>query len=147
MTTAEQRFPRGEPEGPTNATATRDHEVIRQWAARHQAEPGTGEATASGPATISVQDGGPGIRFNFPGFAPFRPISWEEWFENFDRHGLTFVYETEVPDRAHVLWDARGGGDGHDKDDWFEAERQLREPGGGPSGRYRFAAGRGPDRP
>jgi hypothetical protein len=42
---------------------------------------------------VNVQDGGVGIRFNFPGFGPFRPITWEEWFENFDRHKLTLVYE------------------------------------------------------
>jgi len=27
--------------------------------------------------------------------ARLRPISWEEWFENFDRHQLTFIYESE----------------------------------------------------
>jgi hypothetical protein len=43
-----------------------DHEVIRRWAARHSAEPATGEATASGPGTITINDGGAGIRFNFP---------------------------------------------------------------------------------
>jgi len=77
--------------------ATRDHDVIRHWAASRQAEPATGEATRSGPATVDVQDGDAGIRFNFPGFGRFRPISWEEWFDNFDRHELTFVYE-EFPE-------------------------------------------------
>ena len=50
-----------------------------------------------------------------------------------------FVYEREVADRAHELWDARGKTDGRDKDDWFEAERQLRQPGYRPGARYRFA--------
>src|SRR6478672_5453923 len=71
--------------------ATRDHNVIRAWAARHRAEPATGEATASGPATIHVNDGGVGIRFNFPGAGRFRPISWTEWLEHFDRNRLPFV--------------------------------------------------------
>ena len=75
--------------------ATRDHDVIRRWAARRQAEPATGEATASGPATADIHDGGAGIRFNFPGFGRLRPISWAEWFDNFERHQLTFVYEGE----------------------------------------------------
>jgi hypothetical protein len=75
--------------------ATRDHDVIRQWAARRQAEPATGEATASGPATADIQDGGAGIRFNFPAFARLRPITWEEWFDNFEHHQLTFVYEAK----------------------------------------------------
>jgi hypothetical protein len=81
--------------------ATRDRELIRSWAARHQAEPATGEATSSGPATVDVHDGGAGIRFNFPGFGRFRPITWDEWFRNFERHGLTFVYE-ESSDNAGV---------------------------------------------
>jgi len=86
---------------PVDATAhvvsTRDHEVIRRWAVKRQAEPATGEATSSGPATVSVKDGGAGIRFNFPGTGPFRPIAWEEWFENFDRHQLAFVFDNDPP--------------------------------------------------
>jgi DUF2934 family protein len=105
--------------------ATKDKDVIRQWAARHHAEPATGEATPSGPATIDVNDGGAGIRFNFPGTGRFRPISWEEWFDNFDRYRLVFVYEENVADRAYELWQRRGGGPGKDQEDWFEAERQL----------------------
>jgi hypothetical protein len=59
---------------------TREHHVIREWAEARQARPATGEATISGPPTVRVNDGGAGIRFNFPGAAPFRPITWEEWF-------------------------------------------------------------------
>jgi hypothetical protein len=77
--------------------ATDDHELIREWAARHDAEPATGEATESGPATLDVQDGGAGIRFNFPAAAHFRPITWDEWFRNFTQHDLMFVYERDVP--------------------------------------------------
>ena len=72
-------------------------EAIREWAARRQAEPATGEATQSGPATVHVVDGDAGIRFNFPGAAPFRPITWEEWFQHFTQHELMFVYERDVP--------------------------------------------------
>ena len=73
--------------------ATEDHATIRTWAARRQAEPATGEATASGPSTVDVNDGGAGIRFNFPGAARFRPISWGEWFDHFQQHELLFVFE------------------------------------------------------
>jgi hypothetical protein len=118
--------------------ATKDHEVIRAWAARHRAEPATGEATASGPATISVNDGGAGVRFNFPGAGLFRPISWDEWFESFDRDGLVFVYEEEVADRAHAMWQDRGAEHGQDQRDWFEAERELKGGGAVPTARYRF---------
>jgi hypothetical protein len=119
------------------ALMTRDHEVIRQWAERHKAEPATGEATSSGPATVNVNDGGAGVRFNFPSAARFRPISWDEWFANFDAHRLTFVYEEEVGDRAYEFFQARGGEHGWDRQDWFEAERQLQKPGV-PSARYRL---------
>jgi hypothetical protein len=76
--------------------ATRDHELIRRWAGRRQAEPATGEATASGPATLDVNDQGGGVRFNFPGVQRFRSIDWDEWFTNFDTFSLVFVYEREA---------------------------------------------------
>lgn len=77
--------------------ATRDHELIRRWAHGHQAEPATGEATESGPATVSLNDAGAGIRFNFPGVERFRPVDWSEWFRNFDANALVFVYERDTP--------------------------------------------------
>jgi hypothetical protein len=74
--------------------STRDEDVIREWASSVQAEPATGEATASGPAsTVKVVDGGTGLRFNFPGVSSFRPITWAEWFEHFKSHDLTFVFD------------------------------------------------------
>lgn len=100
-------FPQGFAERKRSAIVTRDHDRIRQWAARHEAQPATGDATMSGPAAIDVRDHGVGIRFNFPGLGRFRPITWDEWFNSFDSQGLTFVYEREVTDRAYDLWDGR----------------------------------------
>jgi hypothetical protein len=80
-----------------DALATDDPVLIRKWAARHSADPATGEATGSGPATRNVQDGGTGIRFNFPAAGAFRPITWDEWLQHFKEHDLLFVYENEVP--------------------------------------------------
>jgi hypothetical protein len=123
---------------------TKDHEAIQRWAAEHQAEPATGEATASGPATVDVNDGGVGIRFNFPGFARFRPIGWNEWFENFDQNRLLFVFEgqdqEQVAARAHELSRSHDGETGRDREDWFRAERHLQQQAGGasPSVRYCF---------
>jgi hypothetical protein len=82
---------------PGAIVATDDHDLIREWASRHSAEPATGEATSSGPATIDVHDNGAGIRFNFPAASRFRQISWEEWFDNLHRHQLLFVYERDEP--------------------------------------------------
>jgi len=75
--------------------ATQDHGLIRQWAVRRHAEPATGEATETGPSTVQVNDDGTGIRFNFPGIGRFRPIEWDEWFQNFDAYALVFVYERD----------------------------------------------------
>lgn len=122
----------------TRALITSDHDMIRRWAARHSAEPATGEATVSGPATITVNDGGAGVRFNFPGAAFFRPITWDEWFDNFERHHLAFAFDEEVADRAYEIWQAHGGEHGRDREDWFEAEHQLGRPAAGPSARYRL---------
>ena len=80
--------------------STRDHDVIRRWAGKRRAEPATGEATESGPATVDVKDGGAGVRFNFPGQGMFRPISWDEWFRNFDAHECAFVFDQDPPGAA-----------------------------------------------
>ena len=122
---------------------TRSRATIQRWAAKHSAEPATGEATASGPAVRAVNDTGAGIRFNFPGFARFRPIIWDEWFDNFEENDLMFVFEEEdtrqVADRARERWQARGGGDGNAEDDWFAAERELLQvPGAATPVRYRL---------
>ena len=126
------------PPSDARALITTNHEVIRRWASRHSAEPATGEATVSGPGTVTVNDGGTGIRFNFPAAARFRPITWDEWFEHFERHHLAFAFDEEVQDRAYEIWQARGAGNGHDLDDWFEAEHQLGKVAEGPSARYRL---------
>ena len=123
--------------------STRDHASIRRWAALHQAEPSTGEATASGPATVAVNDGATCVRFNFPGIARFRPIGWEEWFAHFDQHQLVFVYEEQDSDqisrRAHELFEARGRQGGGHLEDWLEAEQELRRERGGASASVRYS--------
>jgi hypothetical protein len=120
------------------ALATQDHAVIRQWAARHHAEPATEDDTTSAAPTLKVTDGGTLVRFNFPAAARFGPVTWEKWFEHFDRLGLTFVHEEDIADRAFELWHARGETHGHDRADWLEAEHRLEGPAGPPSARYRF---------
>lgn len=132
----------------SRTVSTRDHAEIRRWATLHSAEPATGETTASGPGVRDVNDLGAGIRFNFPGFAPLRPIAWDEWLDNFDRHDLVFIYEEEdageVAALAYSHWQKRGGDPGRDREDWFVAERELqRKAGGGaPSVRYRLVKSR-----
>ena len=57
-----------EPQHPDSVVlATRDHEIIRDWAWLHTAEPATGEESASGPASaMKVSDGGPAFASTFP---------------------------------------------------------------------------------
>jgi hypothetical protein len=83
--------------------ATRDRALIQEWARRRGAEPATGEGSPSGDRRpLDVNDGDAGIRFNFPGFAPFRPISWTEWFDNFERFDLTFVFEIDEDGQPYL---------------------------------------------
>jgi Protein of unknown function (DUF2934) len=37
------------------------------------------------------------------------------------------ITQEEIAQRAYALYEARGREDGHDLDDWLEAERQLLE--------------------
>jgi hypothetical protein len=39
---------------------------------------------------------------------------------------------------AYDIWQTRGGGHGHDRADWFEAENQLGKVAEGSSARYRL---------
>lgn len=82
--------------GSTSVLLTRNHEVIRRWAEERQAQPATGEATRSGPATVRVNDGGAGVRFTFPGYSVYREITWDEWFANFDEHNCAFVFDDDT---------------------------------------------------
>ena len=94
--------------GAEHLVGTRDAELVRAWAAHQGAEPATGEATDSGPATVAVNDQGSGLRFNFPGASRFRGVSWDEWLAHFDNAGLVFVFE--MPPPAGAPSGARFGG-------------------------------------
>ena len=87
---------------------TCDPRLVQAWAEHHGGEPATGEATASGPATIVVNDQGSGLRFNFPGASRFREVTWDEWLSHFTDHGLVFVFEATPQDGTQV--GARFGG-------------------------------------
>jgi hypothetical protein len=67
---------------------TTDHDEIRRWVEEHGGRPATAKGT---------RNNGPGVlRIDFPGGAgddQLEPISWDEWFEKFDRENLAFVYQ------------------------------------------------------
>jgi hypothetical protein len=98
----------GAPHLDKHLAGTRDARLVRAWADYHGAEPATGEATASGPATVNVNDQGSGLRFNFPGAARFREVTWDEWLAHFDETGMVFVFEITPP--AGTPSGARFGG-------------------------------------
>ncbi|MBD0316403.1 MAG: hypothetical protein ICV75_06905 [Nitrospiraceae bacterium] len=73
--------------------ATRNHDVIRQWAEERQALPSTVESTErTGSAGV--------LRLDFPGYGGQRlhEISWEEWFGTFDERELVFLYQEHKTD-------------------------------------------------
>lgn len=82
ITDADQRA-----DHPGQTLLTRDRTVIRRWAQARGAEP------ATGVGKVNIQDGGAAIRFAFPGVGRLQPISWEDWFENFDQYNLVFAFE------------------------------------------------------
>jgi hypothetical protein len=73
---------------------TTDREEIRRWVEAHGGRPARVRDTGDGDD--------PGIlRIELPGDGPddnLEPISWDEWFEWFDRNGLAFVYQDEKAD-------------------------------------------------
>ncbi len=71
------------------AKTTTDHDEIRRWV----------EARGGHPAHVAQSAGrnDPGIlRIDYPGFSgedTLEPIEWDEFFEQFDRNNLAFLYQ------------------------------------------------------
>jgi hypothetical protein len=76
---------------PGQTLATRNHDVIRQWA----------EARGATPATVpgTEHDDRPGVlTFDFPGYGGerLRHISWDQWFRTFDERTLVFLFQEHL---------------------------------------------------
>ncbi|HEU4683539.1 MAG TPA: hypothetical protein VFS39_03450 [Nitrospira sp.] len=73
--------------------ATRNHDVIRQWAGARRAVP-----TVAGNTKSS--DGAGVLRMDFPGYGGKRlkKIDWDEWFDTFDKRNLVFLYQEHKRD-------------------------------------------------
>jgi hypothetical protein len=88
------RSPDEMPDEPGQTLVTTNHDVIRRWA----------EARGAVPATVvgTEHDGRPGVlTFDFPPLGDndrLRHISWDEWFEVFDRRELNFLFEDRLAD-------------------------------------------------
>src|SRR5690349_15286354 len=78
---------------PSRSKTTTDHEEIREWV----------EARGGRPAAVERTRGGRGrgddigiLRIDFPGYSgegSLEEISWDEFFEKFDRAKLAFLYQ------------------------------------------------------
>lgn len=70
---------------------TTDAETIKDWAERHGGSPAHVASTGKGDD--------PGIlRIDFPGFSgedSLEPISWEQFFEWFEKNQLALIYRDE----------------------------------------------------
>jgi hypothetical protein len=70
---------------------TTDHEEIRRWVEEHGGKPARVRGTGG--------DGDPGVlRIDFPqgaGEDQLEHISWEEWFDAFEKNRLTLLYQEQ----------------------------------------------------
>jgi len=82
-----------DPERPGRSLATTNHDVIQEWAESRKAVPSTVEDTEHGDH-LGV------LRLDFPGFGGIRlrEVSWDEWFDTFDKRRLNFIYQEERSD-------------------------------------------------
>lgn len=72
--------------------STVDHEKIRSWVEERGGRPAAVRGTGKG--------NDPGLlRIDFPGYSgeeTLKQISWEQFFEKFEREGLAFLYQEET---------------------------------------------------
>lgn len=72
---------------------TRDHDRIRSWAQERGAQPATVPGTEHGDH-LGV------LRFDFPGYGggDLAEVSWDEWFDTFDKRDLEFIFQEHTRD-------------------------------------------------
>jgi hypothetical protein len=79
------------------SNSTTDHEEIRNWVEARGGRPATVTATAGGEDAGILR-----IDFGEPEEG-LTEISWDEWFETFDRSALAFLYQDEPESRFNKL--------------------------------------------
>ncbi|WP_374225344.1 hypothetical protein [Micromonospora sp. C95] len=86
--------PQDRPERPGRSLVTTNHDVIRRWARERGAKPATISGTER-PGRAGV------LTFNIPGYresSRIREITWDEWFDTFDRRRLNLIYQEQLRD-------------------------------------------------
>lgn len=77
----------------SHATTTTDHDTIRKWVEDRGGQPTTVKETGKGEPGL--------LRIEFPGAdgdEDLAPISWEDFFEKFEREKLAFLHQDKTDD-------------------------------------------------
>jgi hypothetical protein len=78
----------------SSSKTTTDPKVIRKWVEERGGKPATVKRTGDkGEPRV--------LRIDFPGYSgedSLEEISWDEWFEKFDRNKLALLYQEETKD-------------------------------------------------
>jgi hypothetical protein len=76
---------------PGKSLATRNHDVIMQWADERGGRPATVEGTEKGDRLGSLR-----IVFDESVSDRLREVDWEDWFRTFDERNLVFIYQEHL---------------------------------------------------
>ncbi|NJC84605.1 hypothetical protein [Planosporangium mesophilum] len=81
---------------PGKVYVTTNHDVIRRWAEERGAVPATVAGTEHPETgTLGV------LTFDFPPIGDnerLRHVSWDDWFDTFDRRELNFIFQQQLAD-------------------------------------------------
>ena len=72
----------------SESKTTTDHDEIRRWVEEHGGKPAVVRGTRDNASAV--------LRIDFPGGAgedELEQVSWDEWFEIFDRSELALLYQ------------------------------------------------------
>ncbi len=97
MSEKEINSPKDHEEKLGQTLVTQDHNVIKSWAEKRKAVPSVVETTDDKDnKSVGV------LRLDFPGYGGQRlkEITWEEWFEAFDKNKLKFIYQEHKSDSS-----------------------------------------------
>lgn len=75
------------------STITTNHDEIREWVEKRDGKPAVVKDTKGKGEGIGM------LRINFPGYAgrdSLEEISWDEFFETFEKTKLAFLYQNEL---------------------------------------------------
>ena len=78
----------------TTSNVTTDHDEIKQWVEKRGGNPARVKGTES-------KNSAGLLRIDYPGFSgeqSLEEITWDEFFDAFDKNGLAFLYQDKTAD-------------------------------------------------